>query len=234
MNQTTKAVGRIIVAVVLGILVLGVSSSVAIVISKRFPGLERSLPMGEGFLVQVGILFLSVLLIVAISKGQFSRYGFRIGDNIQLPRIVILGLAVGFASSLAGLAAPGGIPQPAYNSFFDLIIGVWILASIAEEVLTRGLIQGFLSPLTGLGFSIGRLRISLPVLISAIFFGLMHLGLLSTGANLIAVTILVIFAFILGIVAGYYREKSESLIPAIIVHMCGNAGGWLAEALLNI
>lgn len=231
MNRVMKSGGRIIAAVVLGVLVLGVSSSIAIMISNRFPGLERSLPMGEGFMVQVGILILSALLILAISKGELSRYGFRIGKNIQLPRFVILGLVVGFASSLTGLAAPGDIPQPPYGSFFDLVIGVWILASIAEEVLTRGLIQGFLSPLTELGFSIGGMRISLPVLISAVFFGLMHLGLLSTGANFISVIILVIFAFILGIVAGYYREKSGSLIPAIVIHICGNVGSWFGDLI---
>jgi membrane protease YdiL (CAAX protease family) len=155
MYRIMKTSGRIIAAVVLGVIVLGISSSMAFAISRQFPGLDRSLPMGEGFVVQVGILLLSVLLILAVSKGELPRYGFKIGKNIQLLRIVILGLVVGFASSLTELAAPGNIPQPACGSIFDLIIGVWILASVAEEVLTRGLIQGFLSPLTGLAFSLG-------------------------------------------------------------------------------
>lgn len=229
-----RTIGRIIAAVILGFLVLGISSSMAFAISTRFPGVVQSLPMGEGFMVQVGILLLSVLLILAVGKGKFPAYGFRIGKNIPFLRIVIIGLVIGFASSLAGLAIPGDIPQPGQGSIFDLIIGVWILASIAEEVLTRGLIQGFLNPLIEIGFTTGGLRISLPVIICASFFGLMHLGLLSTGADAIPVTILVIFAFILGIIAGYYREKSESLVPAIIVHMCANVGGWLAESVTKI
>jgi membrane protease YdiL (CAAX protease family) len=191
--------------------------------------------MGEGFIIQICFLVLSVLLILALSKGDFSRYGFNIGKNIQLPRIMILGLVVGITGTLTGSIIPDGIPvEPAYGSFISLVIGVWILAGIAEEVFTRGLIQGFLSPLSIFGLTFLGLRISVPVLISALFFGLMHLGILSTGANFLSVAIIVIFAFILGIIAGYYREKTDSLIPAIIVHMCGNVGGWLADFILNL
>jgi membrane protease YdiL (CAAX protease family) len=235
MTQTIKTIGRIILALILGVFVLGVGSSVSLTVSRRFPNLVRSLPMGEGFIIQICFLVLSILLILAISRGDFSRYGFRIGKNFQLIRIMLLGLIVGIAGTLIGALAPDDISvEPEFGSFINLVIGVWILASIAEEVFTRGLIQGFLGPLAGSGFTLRGLRISLPVLISALFFGLMHLGVLSTGANLSSVLIIVIFAFMLGIIAGYYREKSESLIPAIIIHMCGNVGGWLGDLILNL
>ena len=235
MNQTLKATGRIIVALIIGVFVLGVSSSVSVVMSKRFPDLVKSLPMGEGFLIQISFLVLSILLILALGKGDFARYGFKIGKNIQLLRIMILGLVVGIAGTLTGSIAPDGIPvEPDYGSFFNIIIGVWILASISEEIFTRGLIQGFLSPLSIFGFTFLGLRISIPVLVSGLFFGLMHLGILSTGASLLSAAIIIIFAFILGIIAGYYREKTESLIPAMIVHMCGNVGGWSADSILKL
>ena len=38
---------------------------------------------------------------------------------------------------------------------------------------------------------------------------------------------IVIFGIVLGIIAGYYREQTNSLIPAIMVHMCFNIGGSL-------
>jgi membrane protease YdiL (CAAX protease family) len=191
--------------------------------------------MGEGFIIQICFLVVSFLLILALSKGDFPRYGFKIGGNIQMPRIMILGLVVGIAGTLLGTVIPdSNLIEPDYGSFINLVIGVWILASIAEEVFTRGLIQGFLAPLAGFGFSPGGLRISLPVLTSAIFFGLMHLGILSTGAGFLSVAVIVVFAFILGIIAGYYREKSGSLIPAIIVHVCGNVGGWFGDLLLSL
>jgi membrane protease YdiL (CAAX protease family) len=235
MNQTLKAIGRIIIALILGVFVLGVSSSVSVVMSGRFPDLVKSLPMGEGFIIQICFLIVSTLLILAVSKGDLSRYGLRLGKNIKLPRIMMLGLVVGIAGTLVVSIVPDAISiEPDYGSIINLIIGVWILASIAEEVFTRGLIQGFLSPLTGFGFSLWGTRISIPVLISGLFFGLMHLGILSTGANFLSVAIIVIFAFILGIIAGYYREKSGSLIPAIIVHICGNMGGWFGDSILSL
>ena len=234
MDQTLKVIGRIIVALVLGVFVLGVSTSVAIILSRDFPGLIGSLPTGEGFIIQVCILATSILLILILSKGRLSGYGFRPGKNIRLPWIAALGLAVGIAATLAGSLVPDApSAEPAYVSFIDLVIGIWILASVAEEVFTRGLIQSFLGPLTRFGFSLGKLRISLPVLISALFFGLMHMGILSTGAAFYSVGIIVIFAFMLGIIAGYYREMSKSLFPAIIVHICGNVGSWIADLLLG-
>ncbi len=235
MNQILKIVGRIIIALILGVFVLGASSSISVVISGQFPDLIQSLPLGEGFSIQICFLIISTLLILALSKGDFSRYGFKIGKNTLLPLIIILGLVVGIAGTLVESIVPNGISvEPDYGSFINLVIGVWILASIAEEIFTRGLIQGFLFPLTGFGFSLWGLRISIPVLISALFFGLMHLGILSTGAGFLSVAIIVIFAFILGIIAGYYREKSGSLIPAIIVHICGNVGGWFGDIILNL
>ena len=235
MNQTLKTIGRIIVALILGVFVLGVSTSISMIIFNKFPDLVKSLPMGEGFIIQVCFLVVSTLLILVVSKGNLPRYGFKLGKNIQPSRIIILGLVVGIAGTLVGSIIPDAISiEPDYGSFINLIIGVWILASIAEEVFIRGLIQGFLGPLTRFGFSIRGLRISIPVLVSGLFFGLMHLGILSTGANFLSVAIIVIFAFVLGIIAGYYREKSESLIPAMIIHICGNVGGWFGDLILNL
>lgn len=233
--QIPRAIGRIIIALVLGIFVLIVSTSVTTEISSRIPTLVRFLPMGEVFIIQACFLVISTLLILALSKGAISPYGFRIGKNIKWFQIIILGLIVGIAGILVESIAAGEFPSEPTNAFFiDLIIGIWLFASIAEEVFTRGLIQGFLTPLAKFGFYVRGFRISLPVLISSLFFGLMHLGMLSTGADFLPVSIVVIFAFILGIIAGYHREKSESLIPAITVHMCGNIGAWLPSVIIEL
>jgi len=44
------------------------------------------------------------------------------------------------------------------------------------------------------------------------------------GIKFTSVTIIVIFGTILGLIAGYQKEKTNSLIPAIIVHFCFNVG----------
>lgn len=227
--------GRIVFAILLGLFVLGISTTAGIAISNKFPDLVQILPMGQGFIIQFCFLLFSTLLVVFLGKGSISRYGFVIGKNIDLPRVIIFGLVIGIVSSLAGSIVPGEIPdQTSEASLIEMIIGIWILASIAEEVFTRGLIQGYLSPLVGFGVSFMGFRISLPVLISGLFFGLMHLGILSTGADLFPVVTIVVFAALLGFAAGYHRETSGSLIPAIIIHICGNIGAWLPNAIFRL
>lgn len=45
------------------------------------------------------------------------------------------------------------------------------------------------------------------------------------GFDLSKVLIIVIFAIVLGLYAGYQCEKTNSLVPAILVHICVNIGG---------
>jgi membrane protease YdiL (CAAX protease family) len=43
----------------------------------------------------------------------------------------------------------------------------------------------------------------------------------------------IVLTTLLGLVAGYYREKTGSLIPAIIIHALFNVGGMLPMWLLS-
>lgn len=61
-------------------------------------------------------------------------------------------------------------------------------------------------------------------MVGALFFGAMHLMLLTLGVDIFTVLNIVVFAIILGLIAGYQTERTNSLIPAIIVHFCFNVG----------
>jgi membrane protease YdiL (CAAX protease family) len=65
----------------------------------------------------------------------------------------------------------------------------------------------------------------MPVIVSALFFGAMHLVLVKS-MGLAAVPIILVVVF-LGLVAARYRERTGSLLPAIIVHALFNIGGTL-------
>jgi membrane protease YdiL (CAAX protease family) len=122
------------------------------------------------------------------------------------------------------------LPEDSFAILDDLtplqqVALVWIYASVAEEVLTRGLVQSFLKPVAYRGLTLRRLRLSLPVLVSALFFGAMHLMLLTLGIPLAGVLLIVTFACAVGLVAGYYREQTGSLAPAILTHGFANATG---------
>ena len=112
---------------------------------------------------------------------------------------------------------------------------VFLLASIAEELLFRGFFQNSLKSLRNRGMTILKCRFSLPVIISALAFSLAHLGLISAGVDYLFLIRIVIFTFIIGITAGYYQEKNENNTSyAIIVHMGGNLFGVLSAFLLSI
>ena len=223
-NQAITAIVKIIVAILLGLFVLMVGAFIQSL--EGLPQLVRS--------NHTTMLVLSLLVILILSKGRISTYGFKLTRNIQLKQILFWSFGIGIGGTLIQSFIPGeGLTFLEDFSFPRMVISIWIYASICEEVLTRGLIQGYLSPLAKYGFTLCKARISLPVLVGALFFGSMHLALLTMGVSGFIVITIVLFAFALGIIAGYYREKTGSIIPAIITHMAFNISGTLCGFLIE-
>ncbi len=173
---------------------------------------------------------ISLILILIVSRGKLRSFGFCLGKNYKTAQIIIPAAVTGLALAAVLYLIPEGSDafQPDYP-FAQTVIFVWLYASVSEEILTRGLIQSFLTPLSEYGFSVFGVRISLPIVTGALFFGLMHAALLTTGMALFPVISIVVFASILGLIAGYQREQTGSLIPAILVHAIGNIGGYCME-----
>jgi membrane protease YdiL (CAAX protease family) len=70
----------------------------------------------------------------------------------------------------------------------------------------------------------------MPVVVSGLFFGAMHLTLIRLiGPGAIPI---VLAATYLGLVAAYYREKTGSLLPAYILHVLFNIAGTLPMWLI--
>ena len=213
-------------------LVMGLAISI---VTLKAPGLfrvtETSPDWLRAFITHSFMWILSILIIILMTKGQIGEYGFtkgrfRLNGKIFLWAIPTAALSImGFFASRAGQ----DVKEVLELSYLEDIVFVWIYASICEEVFTRGLLQSFLSPLAGYGIKLSkRLRLSLPVLFSGLFFGMMHV----VAINRLGPSVIV-FASALGIVAGYYREKTESLIPAIIIHAFFNIGGMLPMWILT-
>jgi membrane protease YdiL (CAAX protease family) len=245
MNKSTQLfenpIIRIIIAIVLGLCVINVVPYIERLIALISPHVVHSIPWLIPVLEGMAMVVFSVVIILIIHRGKLSDYGFTLGKNIKYVKIIILSFVIAIITMvITGIVAnilqsffpvKGGEHFASDYSFLETVFRVWILASISEEVLTRGLIQGFLSPLKKYGFKIFKRFMSVPILISALFFGVMHIMLLFTGMNAYMVFAVVITCFILGIVAGYTREKTGSLIPAIIVHMVFNMTGALLGLL---
>jgi membrane protease YdiL (CAAX protease family) len=177
---------------------------------------------------------LSILMIAILAKGDFRRYGFTKGTYRFTPKIFLWVIPTSVLSIMGYVAfrwleAASELPE---FSYLRDVLFVWAYASISEEIFTRGLLLGFVGDLRNYGINLlGRWRLSVPVLFSAFYFGGMHIVRRGTmGSGVVSVIVL---ASLLGLVTGYYRERTGSLIPAVIIHALFNIGGMLPMWLLS-
>jgi uncharacterized protein len=94
---------------------------------------------------------------------------------------------------------------------WQIVLLFWVAASIQEELIFRGLLQSVVARVL-----CTRSSFPLAAILVAVLFGAIHapMGLVT-----------VLLAFLLGLVAGYLRAQSRSLLPAIIVHALFNIAG---------
>lgn len=177
---------------------------------------------------KINVLVIPILIISAIAAIAFSYGIFSIRN--KKPIKAIKGKKFSLKYSIYGLIMVLPIiglsnlivdvllyfsPQ-SYEKYADIIVnmmentsvvwlllGVGIIAPIAEELIFRGFIQK-------------RLLDSFPVwaaiVIQAFFFALIH-------GNLVQMS----YAFVIGIILGLLVYKSNSIYPAIILHVVNNS-----------
>jgi membrane protease YdiL (CAAX protease family) len=187
-------------------------------------------------------LLLSLLAIAVFGKSKFSEYGFcRPGANQQPVKSRSRWIGISLMAPFLGIVATpmilglGGSGNPLVRNltFPQIILFVWILSSTIEEVFTRGFLQGHLSVLSGKYFRMLFIRVEMPVLISALFFACMHFALLFIGVDTATMVVTFLFTFSIGLMAGYLRAKTGSLIPAITVHILANIGGMIGGIIFT-
>lgn len=192
----------------------------------------------SSFVIHSIMLLLSIFCIFIFKKN--------VNFKISLPKLrkifrpILFGILVtiiaNVAISIIIKILGGSIEEhPALSSMnaLQIFIFIFIYASIAEEMLFRGLLLNFLEPLKEKGFNFLKRKISLSVIISALAFGFGHLILIFTGVNSAFLIRVVVFTTILGLVAGYYQEKYDNNAFAIIVHMAGNSIGVIGVLLMS-
>lgn len=226
-NQKLPAYLRLLMALLLGLAI----SVITLKAPDIFPITETSPSWMRAFITHTFMWILSVLIALILTKGKLRDYGFTKGKFRLTGKIFLWVIPMAILSVIGFLASRSGedVKGILDLSHLQSIVFVWIYASTCEEIFTRGLLQSFLAPLAKYGFNLfKRWRLSLPVLFSGLFFGMMHIVAIDKMGPPV-----IVFTSILGIIAGYYREKTESLIPAIIIHALFNIGGMLPMWLLS-
>lgn len=226
--------GRIIVALLMAIIILIVASAFMMSLPNASQLLEKY-PWLMGFIPHTSMLVISTLILLILGRGKLGQYGYKLPTNFSFPQIVILPLIVGIIANVILSFLPSTESfMPEGYSFGHIVLFIWLYASICEEIYTRGLIQGYLKPLANHAIVVFKIRLSLPVIIGAAYFSLIHLMAFAASLNPITLIVFLIIAFVLGMIAGYQLEKTGSLIPAIIVHMMFNISGSLVDSVFRL
>lgn len=246
MNTIIKRIQNNVILTILTTLLIGVSifftskflSNITLPYIKNYFELSS---YSENTVIKFYILILSIFTILILNNGSLKNYGFNSAKNISYFKISLISVGISIGSTIVGAIIFMAILNNIFptestkllskpNSLIELILTIWIWSSICEEILVRGLMQSFMNHLK----NIKVFRLSLPVIISGLFFGSLHLSNLSSGMNVWFVCFTVFNTSIIGILAAFYREKSESLIPAILIHIIANIIGSIPLIILLI
>ena len=218
----------------LGIIITIIIFSISVLISKVVKIPIGFIPLA--FTNQLVMIVLSgISMFYFQSKGLLNFSIKPVKTKLILKIIliaVIVFIAVSITTNIAIKLICGDIPKGP-NPFMkytplQYFIFLSIIAPIVEEFLFRGFLLNMLAPLKNKGIKLFRFKLNVSVLISGVLFGLGHLLILTTGADLTFVFRILFFTTIVGVMNGYLQEKYENntLVP-IIAHITVNTIGFI-------
>lgn len=182
------------------------------------------------------LIVLSLLGIKYFLKTSFSDAGFQKPMmKMKKSPIILSGLMLGVCTTALIFFTPAkGMEWVRKLSLPEFLFVIVIWSSLAEEIFIRGLIQSFLTPFKERSLSIGKFSINHSILVSALIFSGMHLSLIFMDIDPYTVVITLMATFLLGIFAGIFRERYQSILPALITHMMFNIGGIFGGIVIGI
>jgi membrane protease YdiL (CAAX protease family) len=215
----------ILATIGLGLLVVLPGGYVFVLLTKHMP-VQSSMATPLALLANHAVMLVVALALIAwFSRENFSEYGLEWPKHRHyLPSALLWGAALGLLMTLVDY-----FPQimrhspPSENlALTPGSIGAWlffegIYVGPTEEIPFRGLLQTFLMQRTSGRVRFWKYEMHVAGVILALLFALAHLMSFWTENFWIALG-QQIYAFALGILYAYWREKSGSLLAPIIGH----------------
>ena len=231
----------LIFVLILGYAILIGSGKIALLITQVFPEIFQASSYLKSIVTKLLFFIFSVSTMLLIPNMQLRDFGFRLPKKISYLKLIWQTTALTLGSFIVFhlffnvllrniFGDSNGMGFPNDKTFLQRIVSVWICSSICEEILNRGLLQSLLNTFKKYKFC----KLSYSIWISGIIFGLMHFSVLKICSSIFFVLFIVFGATVVGILAAYYREKSESLYPAIAVHILANISGSLPMLFFTI
>jgi membrane protease YdiL (CAAX protease family) len=197
-----------VVAIVLVLFIATYAPAFVVLALAKLP-FEKAVP------VIIGISLVMSILLMRVGPGdlRFAEFGLRSCLLRYIVAATLIGAPVGWlAEFVSRLTSASSVPEPSFPAWMKILYFV-VGAAIQEEVIFRGLLQTNFARRLPDTFSISGASFSYAAIIIAVLFGLIHLRVNPiTAAS----------AFVLGVIAGEFRSRSGSILPAILVHAIFN------------
>ncbi len=193
-----------------------------ILLFEKYLEIERSTSLL--MLLQIAIM---TIYMTFISKEGMESFGIRLPNKSSWFMGVFLTiLGAIFVNFLLGY---GGIADrhPVFSDFspIEAVFIFIVCAPISEELLFRGWVMQITDPLKSRGIRLKGVFLSLPNCIATLWFVLDQLQLFFMEMSWPFVLTAFCSAIFMGLITGYYREKTDSLFVAIVLHSLFNAIG---------
>ncbi len=195
------------------LLFLSVYAPAFALVAWLHPSVGLTIPLIIAVSACIAAICMALLAKPPKAAGEFglasSRFSFIVAATIAG---VIFGLGFAYIAARYPARSPLDLSKLQPSMIFIYFV---IAAPIQEELIFRGLLQGFISR----GASSHTFwPIHFPVFFTAVLFGIIHVD---------SGIVLAIEAVLLGLIAGELRRMSGSLIPAILFHALLNAASAL-------
>lgn len=213
MIETDRLWLRSVVGVGLGLVIFFASAK--IIRSLDISGVVARQVALKGSLIIVSIVIWGLL------RRNWAQMGWKCPKpGVKKLRWYIIGAVAMGAASVVMILTESKHPLVAEMSFPQIILTVWLLSSVSEEIFVRGLVQSWITD----EFVLlpGTPDAGIVVLASPLLFAAMHIPLLWSGAGAIGGGTIVAATFVLGWAAAEIRLRTDSLLHAIGVHIVGN------------
>lgn len=232
-----------VIAVILGVIFVLVMYNLAFVIMmksrKRIEYLQdmQTEPWRTNIIIAPVVLVCSLLIIAIYSNGNWTDWGFVLPDGFVMATSILIGAVGGLLVTLVQSIAnrqqePSEISfSITKNNVRGYIFLIIIAASIAEEVVFRGLFQQMIDKSLYLAIDLGGILISSGIIVSSILFGLVHI--MAAKQMKQSISVMVFGAIALGLIAGIMFLQTASILVPIIIHMEFNIMSPLVEKLVS-
>ncbi|MEB3759311.1 MAG: CPBP family intramembrane metalloprotease [Desulfurococcales archaeon] len=196
--------------------VIFIPGGIAGSIASRIIPVERKILSG----VTSQLMFITMSLVITLFFTDGLRLsGLQFSSCCVIRAVLYSGaLAITITLTLIVVQKEHNYEPPFLpSSLIEAVIVAFLLAPFSEELMYRGVVEGYL---------LSNASQFIAILIPAILFSLMHIIPFRDAPKPVFATLL-IGAFLLGLVAGYYRALSNSIIPAFASHSIMNVIGFL-------